>query len=149
MKTIALVPINADNILAAFALELEEYQKTYVSHPMRSLALAYVYPNQCMPFGLYSGEHMVGYVMLRFDPSENACILWHFMIDKSRQGQGIGKSALAAVLDLIRTKSLGDADQILLTCHPENAAALKLYHAAGFVQTGRMEGAEIELKLPL
>ena len=54
--------IHADNFLDAFNLKLAEGQEEYVSNPIRSLAQAYVYRNQCQPFGIYDADEMVGYV---------------------------------------------------------------------------------------
>ncbi len=60
---ITLQAITEDNFLDAFNLKLASGQERFVSHPIRSLAQAYVYRNQCQPFGIYAGETMVGYVM--------------------------------------------------------------------------------------
>ena len=64
---ISLQPINESNFLQAFALEVTENQKQFVSNPIRSLAQAYVYRNQCQPFGIYNDKTMVGYVMVIYD----------------------------------------------------------------------------------
>ena len=49
-----LKPIDEDNFLDVFNLKLREGQDNYVSHPIRSLAQAYVYRTQCQPFGIYA-----------------------------------------------------------------------------------------------
>ena len=46
--------ITGDNFLDAFRLKLAPGQKHFVSHPIRSLAQAYVYRDQCQPFGIYT-----------------------------------------------------------------------------------------------
>ena len=56
-----LKAITEDNFLDAFNLRLAQGQDEYVSHPMRSLAQAYVYRNQCQPFGIYADGKMIGY----------------------------------------------------------------------------------------
>lgn len=147
MNAIVLKPIDRGNILCAFDLKLEEGQKIFVSHPMRSLALGYVYHDICRPFGIYNGGRMIGYIMLRFEVETDSCVIWHFMIDREHQGHGCGAAALSAALDYIR--SAGNYRQVLLTCHPKNEAALKLYQRFGFMETGRVEGVENELKLTL
>lgn len=55
------------NFIDAFHLELKEGQEKFVSHPIRSLAQAYVYYSQCTPFGIYDRDTMVGYVMVIYD----------------------------------------------------------------------------------
>ena len=53
---ISLRPIDETNFLDAFSLKLGEGQEAYVSHPIRSLAQAYVYRAQCQPFAIYADE---------------------------------------------------------------------------------------------
>ena len=56
--------ITEENFIDAFHLKLAPGQERFVSHPIRSLAQAYVYREQCQPFGIYEGDRMVGYVMV-------------------------------------------------------------------------------------
>jgi diamine N-acetyltransferase len=117
--------------------------------PIRSLAQAYVYRNQCTPFGVFAGGRMVGYVMVIYDYDEQTYNVWHLMIDRRFQGRGYGKRALDEALRYIRTKPFGASGTVLLTCSPENEIALRLYRRAGFTETGRSDGDEIELNLQL
>ena len=48
---IELRKITEENFIDAFHLKLAPGQEEYVSHPIRSLAQAYVYRDQCRPFG--------------------------------------------------------------------------------------------------
>lgn len=64
---IELREITEDNFIDAFNLKLAPGQEDYVSHPIRSLAQAYVYRKQCQPFGIYADDTMVGYVMVIYD----------------------------------------------------------------------------------
>lgn len=61
---VELRQITEENYLDAFHLRLAPGQEDFVSHPIRSLAQAYVYRNQCQPFGIYTAGKMVGYVMV-------------------------------------------------------------------------------------
>ena len=111
---INLKVINEDNFLVAFQLRLADGQEKYVSNPIRSLAQAYVYRKQCQPFGIYDG-------------------------DASKQERGYGSEALRLVLEYIKTKPFGDSNRVTLTCNKDNQVALKVYHKAGFVETGEEE----------
>ena len=142
---ITLRPIDESNFIDCFNLQLGDGQDKFVSHPIRSLAQAYVYRDQCQPFGVYAGDTMAGYVMVIYDYDEEAYNIWHMMIDRAEQGRGYGKAAFAAVLDYIRTKPLGKSDRILLTCNRENHTALGLYKSFGFCPTGNEDEDEIEL----
>ena len=46
-----LKAITEENFIDAFGLKLAPGQESFVSHPIRSLAQAYVYRDQCQPFG--------------------------------------------------------------------------------------------------
>ena len=146
---IELRKITEDNFVQAFELKLAPGQEEFVSHPIRSLAQAYVYRDQCQPFGIYHDDTMVGYVMVIYDYDIPEYDIWHMMIDGSHQGRGYGKAALDRVLDYIRTKPFGASDRVALTCHRDNLHALHLYKSKGFAETGAVYDEEIELSLML
>ncbi len=142
---IELKKITEENFIDAFNLSLAPGQGKFVSHPIRSLAQAYVYRDQCQPFGICLDGQMVGYVMVIYDYDIPEYDIWHMMIDKKYQGRGYGREALRLVLDYIATKPFGDSDKIALTCNRDNSAALKLYESMGFSATGQEYDDEIEL----
>ena len=144
---IELRKITEDNFIDAFNLKLGEGQDKFVSHPIRSLAQAYVYRDQCQPFGIYHDDQMVGYVMVIYDYDIPEYDIWHMMIDASHQGKGYGKAALALVLDYIRSKPFGDSGRVALTCNRDNPGALGLYRSMGFELTGSEDEDEVELAL--
>ena len=146
---VELKRITEDNFIEAFNLTLAQGQERFVSHPVRSLAQAYVYRDQCQPFGIYAEGRMVGYVMVIYDYDVPEYDIWHMMIDESMQGHGFGSAALDRVLDYIRTKPFGTSDRVALTCSKENSAAMKLYENKGFQATGVEDEDEIELVLYL
>jgi diamine N-acetyltransferase len=140
--------ITEENFIDAFNLKLGEGQEKFVSHPIRSLAQAYVYRDQCQPFGIYNDDdEMVGYVMVIYDYDIPEYDIWHMMIDEAHQGKGYGKSALKQVMDYIETKPFGNSDRVTLTCNLENDKALELYHGLGFKETGVVDEDEIELSM--
>lgn len=146
---VELRAITEDNFIDAFNLRLAPGQESFVSHPIRSLAQAYVYRNQCQPFGIYAAGKMVGYVMVIYDYDIPEYDVWHMMIDKDAQGRGYGAEALDRVIDYIRTKPFGDSGRIVLTCNKANPVARKLYEGKGFAATGNEDEDEIELALIL
>lgn len=50
---IQLRKITEENFIDAFNLKLAPEQERFVSHPIRSLAQAYIYRDQCQPLGIY------------------------------------------------------------------------------------------------
>ena len=144
---INLRKITEENFIDAFNLKLGEGQEKYVSHPVRSLAQAYVYRDQCQPFGIYNDDEMVGYVMVIYDYDIPEYDIWHMMIDEKHQGKGYGKAALEQVLAYIKTKPFGDSNRVTLTCNMDNTKALALYQNMGFLETGVVDDEEKELSM--
>ena len=146
MRKIELVRIDENNFIQAFNLKLGPGQEQFVSNPVRSLAQAYVYYNQCIPFGIFHGGAMVGYLMVIYDYDLEEYNIWHMMIDIAHQNQGFGELALRKCLDFIASKPFGPSSKVVLTCNRDNPIALHLYHKLGFRETGN-EDDEIELAL--
>ena len=146
---ITLKAITEENFIDAFNLKLAPGQERFVSHPVRSLAQAYVYREQCQPFGIYEGDTMVGYVMVIYDYDIPEYDIWHMMIDELYQRRGFGSAALDLVLDYIKTKPFGSSNRVTLTCNRDNIQALKLYKSKGFTETGAEDEDEIELSWTL
>ena len=146
---INLRKITEENFIDAFNLKLAKGQEEFVSHPIRSLAQAYVYREQCQPFGIYNDDTMVGYVMVIYDYDIPEYDIWHMMIDEAQQKKGYGSAALDLVLDYIRTKPFGSSDRVTLTCNKNNLGALKIYKRKGFTETDEEDEDEIELSLIL
>ena len=139
--------ITEENFIDAFNLKLAPGQEQFVSHPIRSLAQAYIYRDQCQPFGIYAKGKMIGYVMVIYDYDVPEYDIWHMMIDESMQGRAYGGEALDQVLAYIRTKPFGESGRIALTCNKNNPIARKLYERKGFVATGAEDEDEIEMVL--
>ncbi len=146
---IELKAITEENFIDAFNLRLAPGQEDFVSHPIRSLAQAYVYRDQCQPFGIYANGKMVGYVMVIYDYDVPEYDIWHMMIDEAEQGKGYGSEALDRVIEYIRTKPFGDSGRVALTCNRNNPIARQLYERKGFSATGIEDEDEIELVMTI
>ena len=149
MDHITLQKVDEANFLNCFALKLKPEQEEFVSHPIRSLAQAYVYYKQCTPFAVCLEGQVVGYVMVIYDDDEETYNIWHLMIDKAHQGRGYGRAAMELALAYIRTRPFGDSNRVLLTVSPKNRTACGLYRALGFSETGRFDEDEVELGLSI
>lgn len=146
---IELKAITEGNFIDAFNLRLAPGQEDFVSHPIRSLAQAYVYRDQCQPFGIYANGKMVGYVMVIYDYDVPEYDIWHMMIDEAEQGKGYGSAALDRVIEYIGTKPFGDSGRVALTCNRNNPIARQLYERKGFSATGIEDEDEIELVMTI
>ncbi|MBR2681640.1 MAG: GNAT family N-acetyltransferase [Atopobiaceae bacterium] len=146
---VELRPITEANFVDAFNLKLAPGQEVFVSHPVRSLAQAYVYRNQCQPFGIYADGKMVGYVLVIYDYDIPEYDIWHMMIDEAVQGHGYGGAAFDQGIAYIATKPFGSSDRVALTVNKDNPIARGLYERRGFVATGNEYDDEVELALTL
>ena len=146
---IELRAITEENFIDEFNLRLVPGQEDFVSHPIRSLAQAYVYRDQCQPFGIYANGKMVGYVMVIYDYDVPEYDIWHMMMDEAEQGKGYGSAALDRVIEYIGTKPFGDSGRVALTCNRNNPIARQLYERKGFSATGIEDEDEIELVMTI
>ena len=164
---IELRKITWDNWEECIDLEITDEQDNFMASNKYSLAQAYVAmlndKRPPMTFAIYHNEIMVGFTMFYYqdheendgsDYEEKPCYtLLRFMIDKKYQGQGLGKQAMAKILEYIKTFPHGRAACAHLSYDPKNEAARKLYKSFGFVETGELtddgEDAEVVAKLTL
>ena len=146
-KELKLKKIDESNFIECFNLRLAEGQDRFVSHPIRSLAQAYVYYNQCTPFGIYRCDTIVGYVMVIYDYDEETYNIWHMMIDEKYQGKGYGSIAIKLCIDYIKSKPFGSSNNVILTCNIDNSIAIHIYEKIGFKDTGDRDDNELVMKL--
>ncbi len=116
-----------------------------------ALAWAYVRPGSLVwaPYAIYADAAMVGFIELAYAPeSPDTYWIYHFFIDQAQQGQGYGKAALQAFIQLVREQHTA-CRAIQLTVHPENQRAQQLYRSAGFRPTGREQDGEPVYRLDI
>lgn len=146
-KELILKKVDESNFIDCFNLNLRHGQDKFVSHPVRSLAQAYVYYNQCTPFAIYNDNIIVGYVMVIYDYDEETYNIWHMMIDEKYQGKGYGTKAVKLCLDYIKSKPFGNSNDVILTCNMDNSHAIHIYEKLGFKDTGERDDDEIIMNL--
>jgi diamine N-acetyltransferase len=147
MKELTLKKVDESNFIECFNLSLGNGQDKFVSHPVRSLAQAYVYYNQCTPFAIYKDNTVIGYVMVIYDYDEETYNIWHMMIDEKYQGKGYGTEVMKLCIDYIKSKPFGKSNVIILTCNMNNSHAIHIYEKLGFKDTGERDDDEIVMKL--
>lgn len=85
--------------------------------------------------GIEAGGELIGFYVVHPDARDRSCWwLGWFAIDCRRQGNGYGRTAMAAILD--RLRQIPGCRRIRLLVAPDNPHALKLYRQAGFRQVG-------------
>lgn len=74
--------------------------------------------------------------------------LYHFFIDERYQGRGYGREALATLISQVKSRQ-PRCQALLLTVHPENHVAQRLYTDTGFAPTGDEREGEPVYRLAL
>jgi diamine N-acetyltransferase len=155
MPTVQLRPIDRSNWRAALSLAVQPNQQRFVAghSPIAAIVLAKAYVQagglEWWPYGIYDDTTIVGMLALAHRPgTTDEYWLYHFFIDQAHQGRGYGRRALAELVALF-----GDMHpacrQILLTVHPDNLPAQRLYASAGFRPTGGQIDGEPVYRLAL
>ncbi|UOB81509.1 GNAT family N-acetyltransferase [Bacillus sp. ZJS3] len=132
--------VTRENWEDALKLQVKKDQRKFVPSVAVSLAKVYIKPDgdnvEYMPFAIYDGELMVGFVMHAVI-KETADMYWinGFIIDQKQQGNGYGKAALQESIHLIKN-TFKACKEIRLTVHKDNISAKKLYERYGFQSLG-------------
>ncbi|MBO4325743.1 MAG: GNAT family N-acetyltransferase [Clostridia bacterium] len=134
-----LIEINKQNWMEVRKLAVSKSQEAFLDSPLGILARGYVYRNdRARVIGISNGEAVVGVALVRDLDEEPACYdLQQFMIGAQYQGQGYGTAALRMILSELETEHKYDCVEV---CVKKNdAAALRVYEKAGFVDTGYID----------
>jgi len=149
---VTLREITSETVRSIIKLSVTESQKGFVASNAVSLAQALFAP-EAWYRAIYFEEEPVGFVMLADDsllkppPKDPGIGVWRFMIDAEYQGRGIGREALRQVIEHARAK--GSFKTLELSYVPGPGCPEPFYLSLGFRHTGRMDGDEVVLELPL
>ncbi|MEA2513624.1 MAG: diamine N-acetyltransferase [Thermomicrobiales bacterium] len=142
--TVVLRPITKDNWEAAAGLRVREDQADFVAPNAWSIAESKFY-DALQPMAIYDDETMIGFLMYGLDPEDGQYWLYRLMIDQRYQRRGLGRAALARLIDLLRrTPGCGGVN---VGYDPANTGAEQLYLSLGFVKTGLAPWGELTARL--
>jgi diamine N-acetyltransferase len=148
-EDIELRDVTAANRQAVASLELSPEQQDLVASNAESLDEARSDPD-ARPRVVYAGERIVGFLMYNAGQPDDApreALIYRFMIDRSSQGEGYGRAALAKALDEIR--AIPKVSKIFISYMPDNPVAQPFYASFGFVEVGTDEDGETIAELVL
>ena len=138
--TVKIHPIGNDNFRDVLDLEVTKKQAAWVAPTARYLAVC-AYGGTWHPLGLYADDTPIGFAMWAYDPADGSHWIGGFLVDRSHQGRGLGRAAMLAIMDYLRSSE--GATRFALSYVPDNAVARGLYASLGFVETGEREGDEL------
>ncbi|MCI0573348.1 MAG: GNAT family N-acetyltransferase [Myxococcaceae bacterium] len=152
---VSLQEVTRANWRDALALGVHPAQQRFVAdvEPPAAIALAkaYVRPSgiPVVPFGIYAGIAMVGFLVLAYEPgSEENYWLSHFFVDRRYQGQGYGGRALETLARKLEAEH-PSCRALQLTVHAENQRARRLYEKVGFTELRALSDGEHVYRLRL
>lgn len=149
---VTLREITAELVIPVVRLSVAEEQKGFVATNAISLAQALCAP-EAWYRAIYSGDDLAGFVMLEDQtlrqppPVEPEVFVWRLMVDQRFQGRGIGRAAMQQVISHVRAKAV--VPVLHVSYVPGPGCPEPFYRGLGFLPTGRMEGIEVILALPL
>ena len=149
---VSLREITAETVIPVVRLSVYESQKGFVAPNAVSLAQALFAPDAWYR-AIYRADEPVGFVMLEDEsllspaPAEPEVGVWRFMIDQRFQRRGIGRAALQKVIEHVRGK--GRFETLQLSYVPGPGCPEPFYLSLGFRHTGKIDGDEVVLELPL
>ncbi|WP_296952464.1 GNAT family N-acetyltransferase [uncultured Massilia sp.] len=139
---ITLQDITEDNFEDYMDMELPAHQRDLLASNAYSIAQARFYPDY-IPRGIaYDGEP-AGFLLYdrRAGDEDGHVAIYRFMVDHPRQGQGIGRRAMALLLRELRARD--DVRRITICYHERNGRAKAFYASFGFVEEGTDERGEM------
>lgn len=134
-----LIDVNERNWLDIRALSVNEAQEGFLDSPVGILARGYVYRHdRARVIGITDGDTIIGVALVKDLDEDPACYdLQQFMIDMQYQGKGCGTAALRMILSELEAERKYGCVEV---CVKKNdAAALRVYEKAGFVDTGYID----------
>ncbi|MDF2485858.1 MAG: spermidine acetyltransferase [Herbinix sp.] len=141
---ILLKPVDEKNFEEVIELKVSKDQESFVASNVFSIAQAKVLP-ECIPLAIYADEELVGFTMYALDREDKEYCIYRIMIDSKYQSKGYGRSAMEALINLIKADT--EHHILLISFEPENERAKVLYESLGFVPEGRMIENEVIYKL--
>ena len=134
---ITIRPITADNFVEAIRLKVAPDQERFVASNAASIAQS-KFHTYLKCYGIYNADVMVGFAVYGKNPDDATMWIARYMTGAAHQRQGLGRRGLQVVIEHMRKTY--SCPSIFLDVGPDNVAAIALYEAAGFVDTGKIQG---------
>ena len=137
--------LTADNVEAVLAVAPLPEQLRYVN-PVAWYVAKAAYEDIWHPVGLVSdGGEVVGFAQWAYDESDSSYTLGGVILDAPRQGCGLGRAAVDALVRHVRAQPRKGS--VVLTVHDDNERAREVYRRYGFEETGEVLDGELVMVL--
>ncbi len=133
MADVRLEELSSNNIDDLLQVSVFEHQADFVPSITSSIELASNYDDAtCLV--IRSDGRVCGFGLYGIDEETGSWKIYRLLIDRSFQGQGIGKQALSLILDILVHEQ--QANEVLIVYAEANRSAHNLYTAFGFLPYG-------------
>jgi diamine N-acetyltransferase len=135
--SVRLKPLTRFTWEKATQLSLHDYQEDFLPSVLYSLAQSKF--ENLFPFGIFDYDELVGFTM--YGEFDGVCWISRIMVDKAHQEQGIGRTAVTQMLDMLRSQPR--CKEIRTSFARQNALAEYFFKSVGFEAMG--EGIDKEI----
>ncbi len=150
MGDLRLVELSASTIVAVNNMSLKPGQEQFLAPVSYGVAATVVNPQTTWQRVVLDGEEVVGFVSANFDPEETEehfrSVLWRINVDADDQGRGVGRFAVAGLLEEARNRGMDHVDVIYEAGEGGPAA---FFERVGFTPVGETEYGEVIAEIRL
>ncbi|MCP2635083.1 GNAT family N-acetyltransferase [Microbacterium sp. HD4P20] len=150
MGDLRLVELSASTIVAVNNMSLKPGQEQFLAPVSYGVAATVVNPQTTWQRVVLDGEEVVGFVSANFDPEETQdhfrSVLWRINVDADDQGRGVGRFAVAGLLEEARNRGMDHVD-VIYEAGEEGPEAF--FRRVGFTPVGETEYGEVIAEIRL
>ncbi|MGK3953257.1 GNAT family N-acetyltransferase [Microbacterium sp. I2] len=150
MGDLRLVELSASTIVAVNNMSLKPGQEQFLAPVSYGVAATVVNPQTTWQRVVLDGEEVVGFVSANFDPEETQehfrSVLWRINVDADDQGRGVGRFAVAGLLEEARNRGMDHVD-VIYEAGEDGPEAF--FRRVGFTPVGETEYGEVIAEIRL
>lgn len=144
MSELRLEELSAATIVAVNSLGLKPGQEQFITPVSYAAAAAVTPPDSAWQRVVLNGDRVVGFIHGNFDPNateeEFRAALWRINVDAEAQGMGVGKFAVAGLVEEARSRGL---DRITVLWERGELGPENFFLRIGFTPIGETEYGEV------
>jgi diamine N-acetyltransferase len=149
MRELRLVELSAATIVAVNNKSLKPRQE-YLAPVSYGIAATVVNPKTTWQRVVVDGDEVVGFVSANFDPEETQehfrSVLWRINVDADDQGRGVGRFAVAQLLDEARSRGM---ERVNVIYEAGEGGPELFFQRVGFTPVGETEYGEVIAEIRL
>ena len=148
---VSLTPVTSENWRDVAGVRATESQGRWVADVTYYLCLS-AYGGLWRSCAVLDDGVAVGHVMWAVDPEDDSHWFGGLVIDRERQGRGLGRATVETLLSMWDDQepalSGTEYTQAALSVADDNKTAMALYTSLGFAETGEMSDDELVMRRP-